>query len=190
MGQLGSYFTRVVGQLSAVGNNLAVAGQTTPQMLTDVRSQILPLYDSSHKDCIVLIQEGTNDMHLNGKLASDAFNVLAEYSKLLQQGGFKTVWIAATPRNSPPAPFASVPATYDWKGLNTLIRDAIATPQGSSAAGIDAFADIAAIPQIGGDNAQNNPTYYNDGIHFYTEASYQLITPVVVQAIQSIPNLN
>lgn len=125
-------------------------------------------------------------MHINGKTATQAFNTLIEYSRLLKQAGFKTVWVAATPRNNPPAPYAPVPATYDWKGLNSLIREAIATPQGQAVAGIDAFADIASIPQIGSEGAQNNATYYNDGIHFYTEAAYQLITPVIVQAIQSI----
>jgi len=155
-------------------------------MIADVQSQIIPLYHSAYKTCIVLIQEGTNDMHINGKTAGQAFNTLAQYSKLLKAAGFKTVWVAATPRNNPPAPYQPVPQTYDWKGLNSLIREAITSASGRTAAGIDAFADIASIPQIGGDNAQNNLTYYNDGTHFFTEASYQLITPVVTKAIQSL----
>ena len=189
-GTVGSYFDRVVSALRKIlpvaEANYAVGGQNTPQMITDVRSQIVPLYNSAYKNCIVVIQEGTNDMHFNQASATQAFGNLAQYSRILKQAGFKTVWVAATPRNSPPTPYAAVPSTYDWKELNQLIREAIATPQGKATAGIDAFADIAAIPQIGEEGAQNNLAYYSDGTHFFSEASYQLITPVVVQAIESL----
>jgi phospholipase/lecithinase/hemolysin len=45
------------------------------------------------------------------------------------------------------------------------------------------MADIAAIPEIGGDTAPNNATYFSDKIH-PTTAGNDLIAPVVAAAVR------
>lgn len=168
--------------------NYAVGGQTTTQMLVDQPNQIIGALDPNAIN-IVVIQEGTNDMHLNNLTAQQAFDRLTQYSRNLINSGIPNVFpilIAATPRNNPPPGYLPVPSSFDWQGLNTLIRQAMMNVVSKQNAGISEFADIATIPEIGGDRAQDNPIYYPDGIHFWTEQSYRLIVPLVAQAIERI----
>jgi lysophospholipase L1-like esterase len=74
--------------------NYAISGQTTSQMVNDVASQVVPRYNSSYSENIVLYYIGYNDTWAGNSLdIVTLHNRLATYYNTLKSAGFKVLMI-------------------------------------------------------------------------------------------------
>lgn len=92
--------------------NFGVSSQTTGAMLSDVASQVLPLYTPGVEN-ILLFHEGSNDIYFNGRVDSAIARTL-RYCSIVRTAGFKIILSTLIPRNQSSAAGDNV-ATYNAK---------------------------------------------------------------------------
>lgn len=147
--------------------NFGVNSQTTPMMLSDVASQVDPLYTPGVKN-IVIVLEGGNDIYFNGS-ATDAYDNLVEYCTDRRAVGFKVIITTVYAREHSACcggvtPFGDNDAQFESKRqtLNALIR-----------ANWEAFADALFDLDANADFETYNSTIFDaDKVHL-KDAGYQ-----------------
>lgn len=92
--------------------NFGVAAQTTSNMLSDVHTQVLPLFDSSVEN-IVIFQEGGNDLYFYGNVDSAIARTL-RYCSIVRAAGFKVIVSTLIHRNQHSG-FGDSPSQYNDK---------------------------------------------------------------------------
>jgi len=155
-------------------SNFGVSGQATPSMIADADTQIDPLFSINRPRNIVVAWEGSNDLYF-GATATEAYDNLVSYCNDRRDAGWKVVIVTLLPRSS-----SGTPGTFeaDRQTVNANIRANWSTFA-------DALADIAANTTIGEDGDETDTTYYSDAVH-PTDAAYDIIAPIVADAIESI----
>jgi lysophospholipase L1-like esterase len=107
-----SFPTLIGTSLGLTVVNFGVSGQTTPQMITDEGSQVLPTYDAT-KTNILLVCEGGNDIYFNGS-ATNAVANMKTYCNAARAAGFKVILTTVIHRNES-TPFGDDATTYNSK---------------------------------------------------------------------------
>ena len=154
--------------------NFGVSSQTTGDMLSDVATQVYPLYSSSVTSIVVAYEIG-NDIYFNGRVDS-AEARFQRYCLGVKAVGFKVVVVTLTPRDQTTA-FGDSPSTYQGKidAINTWLR-----------ANYLSFADAIADLQADSRFTTYNTTYFNgDKVH-YTDAGYAAMADIIKTAILSL----
>lgn len=165
----GTYPTQTMAAIatSCEWYNIGVSGQTTPDMIADVTSQVYPLYTAGRKN-IVVPWEIRNDIVVNGASAAAAYNNYVSLCQGLKANGFDVIVVTVLPS----------------AGLNNTTRATVnaSIRNGYTAYAVD-IADIAADPNIGPDGANTNLTYYNaDQIHM-NNTGYGVVGGIVKAAV-------
>lgn len=93
--------------------NFGVAAQQTSNMIADVNTQLIPLYNSGVYKNIILFQEGGNDIYYNGS-ASGAITRLTTYCNTVRAAGFKIIVSTLIHRNQTTA-FGDNASQYNAK---------------------------------------------------------------------------
>lgn len=145
--------------------NVAVAGQTTTQMLANGSTQVDSLF-ASGKENIVTVLEGTNDLGMLQD-ATAVYDNLVAYCNARRAAGFKVVI-----GTIPPSSFFSGTQETRRQTVNTNLRANWATFA-------DALADFAADSRL---SNNLNSTYYTDGTH-WTQAGCQAAAEIVAMAL-------
>lgn len=159
--------------------NVAVAGQTTLDMIADAATEIDALYSAqTYNDNILVAWEGTNHMALLGATATAAYTSMAEYCLARKTAGWKVVVLSGTPRQSSGG---GVEFEAKRQEYNDMLR-------GSWHSFADAFVDIGADPYIGVAGSETNTLYYYDTVHL-TSAGYHIVADAVSDAIIGIATI-
>lgn len=104
--------------------NFGVGGQTTPNMISDQSTQVLPLYTPGVAN-ILLVCEGGNDIYFNGNVSSAVSN-MQTYCNAARAAGFKVILTTTIPRDQS-TPFGDNSAAYNAKLV--AFNDAIIADQ-------------------------------------------------------------
>lgn len=94
-------------------HNFGVSAQQTSDMLADVNSQIIPLYNSAVLTNVILFQEGGNDLYYNGRVDS-AIARTTRYCNIVKAAGFKIIVSTLIHRNQSTA-FGDNASQYNTK---------------------------------------------------------------------------
>lgn len=145
--------------------NVAVAGQTTTQMLANGSTQVDSLF-ASGKENIVIVLEGTNDLGMLQD-ATAVYDNLIAYCNARRAAGFKVV-------------IGTIPPSIFFSGTQETRRQTVNTNlRANWATFADALADFAADSRL---SNNLNSTYYTDGTH-WTQAGCQAAAEIVAMAL-------
>lgn len=92
--------------------NFGVGAQTTPNMIADQATQVLPVYVSGVQN-ILLVCEGGNDIYFNGSVANAVAN-MRTYCNTARAAGFKVI-LTTTIRRDQTTTFGDNPTQYNAK---------------------------------------------------------------------------
>jgi lysophospholipase L1-like esterase len=92
--------------------NFGVSGQTTNEMLADEYSQVLPTFDATKLN-ILLVVEGGNDIYYWGDVDSAVARYI-RYAAIAKAAGFKVIASTTIPRDQTTA-FGDNPTQYNAK---------------------------------------------------------------------------
>lgn len=154
-------------------NNVAVAGQTMADMITDGAAQVDVLYRPELVFNICCAWGGTNDL-VASVSAATTYSRIVTYCQARQAAGFRVVILTILPRTTGVGTFEA-----DRQTVNANIRANWATFA-------DALADVGTSTVIGeaGDNL--NTTYYDtDGVHL-NNTGYGVVAGIVAAAIATL----
>lgn len=154
--------------------NVAVSGQTWPDLLTDVQAEVDPLYSADRRFNILVVWCGTNDLtQTHG--GERIWEEMATYCRDRRERGF-TVVVLTILATSPP--YLSPRYEEERRVLNDLIRDnwkEIA----------DAMVDIARDSRIGDPAGASADRYYSDSVH-HNGAGNQVIADAVAATLAQL----
>jgi len=148
-------------------HNVAVSGQTTPQMLSDVGTQVDPLFDPKFDRNVVVAWEGTNHLWV-GATGQEAYQALVEYCAGRKAAGFRVLVLTVLPRADATTAFedgrifVNANLRMNWRNYADGIVDVAADPR---------FLDIA------------NETYYSKDRQHLNDNGYRVIAQLVGAAI-------
>lgn len=148
--------------------NLAVGGSTLGTMTArqGAVDALLPAPRVGRFVCSVLI--GANDLGASTAAAYAAD--LATYCDARRAAGWQVVVCTVLPSNAWAASIGNAAFEAIRQGLNTIVRTWVGTH-------CSAVADFDTTP-VGAPGAQNNLTYYGDGLH-PTPAAHTILEPVI-----------
>ena len=156
--------------------NVAVPGQTTPDMILRGPSQVDRLHSPGPVN-IVVMWEGTNDMYF-GATPEAAYQHLVNYATARRAAGWYVVVLTLMPRTG-------INTRHDFEDVRQRLNAMIRANWRSFA---DQLADVAADRRFGADGAELNITYFEDSTHltqFGIEKMADLVTPMIRRAIFS-----
>ena len=136
-------------KVSAI-DNVAVAGKTTAQLITDALTKVDPLFVSGKRN-IVIFWEGTNDLG-NNHDPTTTYNNIVTYCNARRAAGFKVIVLTIIARN------VNAQFEADRLMVNANLR-----------ANWTTFAD--GLVDVGADSRFQNPldgNIYTDGTHLTT----------------------
>lgn len=151
-------------------HNVAVSGQTTPQMLVPatVQTQVDSKYDVVKDVNICTVWELTNDMNAGYAPALHAYERIRRYCGERRTKGFKVIVGTLLPL----LPSGGMFHDYDEETLRTAVNTLIRNSWSSFA---DGLCDVGADPVMGAAGACGNLTYYqSDQIHPTTAGQVHL----------------
>jgi lysophospholipase L1-like esterase len=171
-----SYPAQVMRQLPAGvrWENVAVSGQTWPQLLGDVSTEVDPLFSAENGFNIVVVWAAANDLAA-GYSAQEIYANARMYCLARKQRGFKVVTCTMYPLQ---------PEDYDQRyeslrlEYNRLLRST--WPQFA-----DALVDIAADERIGDGSPPSRADYFIDIVHL-NAVGYGVIAAAVLEVLRPL----
>lgn len=159
-----------------------VGGQTMLQMLSDAKTQIDSLLDSTKTHNVVVVWGGINDVGQHYPI-DDIQRAIVQYHNDRINAGFITIALTLTPARGP-----AYPEYWDeYEAKRLAINEWMRANQ--SIIGYSALADVASDDRIGDFEDAINSTYFIDGVHF-SGAGNQIIAEYVIEAIKGLPHVN
>lgn len=157
-----TWVTMVVDSLHAplvTTANIGVGGQTTAQMLSDVRHQTDPLFTTGEPD-VYVAWEVTNDLYF-GASADSAYARIVTLCQGQRESGWRVVVMTPMPRGN-----AVDPA--DWEARRQIVLTRMRQNWKSFA---DQIVDIAADPRMGSYASLDDKTLFRDRVHLGPEGT-------------------
>jgi len=171
-----SYPTQAMRQLPAwlEWTNVAVSGQTWPDLLGDATAEVDALHDPARQLNLVVVWAGANDL-ASGRSARQAFHNARRYCEARVHAGFTVVTLTMYPLEP-----AAIDPGYDVqrREYNRLLR----THWREFAHGL---VDVAADERLGDASPAGRSTYFLDAVHL-NAAGYGVIADAVATALRSI----
>ena len=131
----------------ATGNNVAVAGQTIADMISDMVTQIYPKKLTNSVPTVVVGFGGTNDIYF-GADAATVYSRTVTYCQNLQAQGFKVIWVTPISRG-------------DWGSGSEAVRQSYtAMCVAGQATFCDRLIDMSQDSVMGQPNSYANTTYF------------------------------
>lgn len=171
-----SYPAHVMEQLPAkLGwTNVAVSGQTWPDLLADVNLEVDPLYRPQRAVNVVVVWAGANDL-ASGYDAREIFDNARAYCEARRRVGFTVVTLTMYPAEPV---WMDQGFEMERREYNELLRTH--WPEFA-----DALVDVAADERIGDRSPASREDYFLDVLHL-NEDGYKVIADCVVRTLRTL----
>ncbi len=171
-----SYPAQVMRQLpdGTRSVNVAVSGQTWPELLSDVAQEVDPYAEANAERHVVVVWAAANDLAM-GYSPQEVLANARTYCLGRRERGFTVLILTMYPLEPPQAD-----ADYDRvrRDYNELLR-----VHWQKFA--DGLIDVAADPRIGDASGESRSRYFIDMVHL-NEAGYGVIADCVIRVLQPL----
>ena len=164
-------------------NSFGVSGQSTLDMLSDIGTQILPLYDSN-KENVIVAWEDVNAILNDGRTAQQNYDDFDNYFTQCKNVGFKTILLTGY---YPRTPYNQVSWNNTTPTRLSKQKDYFDLVLNSPLNSVDVHIDLRDTVNIGGAEAQAvNPTYFDDSVHLEAAGYDEVANDVINKGILSL----
>lgn len=170
-------------------NSFGVSGQNTQQMLSDIGTQILPLYNAS-KTNVIIAWEDVNAILNAGRTAAQNIADFENYFGQCKTAGFDycILILGYYPRKR-------IDGTYNQTSWDTgsptrldVQADYYDIVKANGMVGVDVIVDLRTNPILGGARNQQLTTqaYFEDSVHLQALGYDEIVTEVINQGLYTI----
>jgi lysophospholipase L1-like esterase len=153
--------------------NNAFSGRTTNGAIQNAFTNVDAFYDSQCSKNLLIFWEGTNDLHLLGLSAAQAYANIKTYCVGRRKAGFQVLVATILPRTG-----ESANQETRRIDLNTMLRTAIANNE----TWLNGIIDVGADATLGNIATCADTSIYYDGTHL-TVAGHALLAPIFRDAV-------